>query len=95
MFKIFQLLDQNYKLNFYYLVFLMLLVAALEIFNISMIIPIIYSLLGSDFYNNFFFIKYFKYIIDFFTFNNKLYSFLILFVFFFIIKNKNLIEVKN
>jgi len=87
MFKIFQLLDQSYKFNFYYLVFLMLLVTVLEIFNISIIIPIIYSLLGSDLYNSFFFIKYFEYIIDFFNFNNKLYSFLTLFVIFFLIKN--------
>lgn len=85
--KIFQLLDQNYKLNFYFLVLLMLLVTVMEIFNISIIIPIIYSLLGSDLYNNFFFIKYFSYIIDFFNFDNKLYSFLVLFVFFFLIKN--------
>ena len=87
MFKIFQLLDQSYKFNFYYLVFLMLLNTVLEIFNISIIIPVIYSLLGSDLYNSFFFIKYFNYIIDFFSFNNKLYSFLTLFVIFFLIKN--------
>jgi len=87
MFKIFELLDQNNKHKFYYLVFLMFLVAVLEIFNISLIIPIIYSMLDSNQYNNFFYIKYFNFLIDLLNFNNKLYSFLILFFFFFLVKN--------
>jgi ABC-type multidrug transport system fused ATPase/permease subunit len=86
MFKIFQLLDQSYKKNFYFLVFLMFLSSVLEIINVSLIIPIIYSLLDSKLYNKYFFIKYFDQF-PFFFIENKLYLFLILFVIFFLLKN--------
>ena len=87
MFKIFNLLDQNNKISFYYLVFLMFLVSVLEIINISLIIPIIYSLSDVDLHTKYFFIKYFDQLSDFISFDKKLYLFLILFIFFFLIKN--------
>jgi ABC-type multidrug transport system fused ATPase/permease subunit len=63
----------------------MFLSSGLEIINVSLIIPIIYSLLDSSLYNKYFFIKYFDQFPIFFE--NKLYLFLILFVIFFLIKN--------
>lgn len=59
----------------------MFLSSGLEIISVSLIIPIIYSLLDSSLYNKYFFIKYFDQFPIFFE--NKLYLFLILFVIFF------------
>jgi ABC-type multidrug transport system fused ATPase/permease subunit len=87
MLKIYQLIDQKYRLNFYYLIFIMFLVSLLEVFNIGLIIPIIFFLLDENLYKNFFLIRYLNNFFSFYDLKVNLNFFLIFFLFFFFLKN--------
>jgi hypothetical protein len=83
MLKIYQLIDQQYRLNFYYLIFIMFLVSLLEVLNIGLIIPIIFFLLDENLYKNFFLIRYLNNFFSFYDLKVNLNFFLIFFLVFF------------